>query len=113
MPPFFFSVNLMAVSIAKLVAIVLALSLLFAPRAGHAESYEEALGRFAADDFTETQTAIESIAASGHPMALRVLANESGIERNNPTHQVAITPQRRPIAVGSFESIRWGCHFVK
>src|SRR5262245_6833521 len=64
----------MPASIAKLATIVLAFSLLLlVSRAGHAETYEEALGRFAADDFSETQTAIVSFAERGHPLALRLL----------------------------------------
>ena len=52
---------------------LLFVALLTAARDARAESYEESLARLAVDDFSETEAAIESIAASGHPMALRVL----------------------------------------
>jgi urea transport system permease protein len=64
----------MAAVLVRLAALLAVLViLLLGVRTGLAESYQEALGRFAAEDFSETETAIETIAASGHPMALRVL----------------------------------------
>src|SRR5581483_7457861 len=38
-----------------------------------AQSFESALARFAADSFSETEAAITEVAASGHPMAARVI----------------------------------------
>ena len=38
-----------------------------------AQSYEEALARFAADSFGETDAAIGGVAASGHPLAAKVI----------------------------------------
>jgi urea transport system permease protein len=38
-----------------------------------AQSIESALARFAADSFSETETAINEVAASGHPMAARII----------------------------------------
>jgi urea transport system permease protein len=64
----------MAVVWKKLIALSFALAVILAgARAGLAETYEEALGRFATDDFSETQAAVEAIAPSGHRMALPVL----------------------------------------
>ena len=54
-------------------ALLLLLVALLAGGGAWAETYEESLARLAADDFSETQAAIESIAVSGHPMVLRVL----------------------------------------
>jgi urea transport system permease protein len=63
----------MPLSLVKRIAAFITILLLCIPHLGFAETYEEALGRIAADDFSETQAAIEVIAASGHPMALRLL----------------------------------------
>jgi urea transport system permease protein len=47
--------------------------LLIGGERGQAASYEEALDKFAADSYAETEEAIAAIAASGHPMAAQVL----------------------------------------
>ena len=47
--------------------------LLLGSQLGQAASYEEALDKFAADSYAETEEAIAAIAASGHPMAAQVL----------------------------------------
>ena len=57
----------------SLALMLLFVALLSAARGAWAETYEESLARLAADDFSETEAAIENIAASRHPMALRVL----------------------------------------
>jgi urea transport system permease protein len=58
----------------RLILAVLALGL-FAAAAppARAQSFEAALARFAADSFGETEAAVNEIAASGHPMAERVI----------------------------------------
>src|SRR5918995_7454476 len=59
---------------------LLALALLFALAAlgfsgpGRADAVGQALARFAADSFNETQKAIEELAVSGHPTAEAVLS---------------------------------------
>ena len=63
--------------IARGVAILLALALLVtAPGAqaqGNAQAYEAALANFAADSFDETDAGIAAVAASGSPLAERVI----------------------------------------
>ena len=58
----------------RLIALIFALGLLaaIAPVA-HAGAYEDAVARFAADDFDETTEAINGIAASGNPLAATVI----------------------------------------
>ncbi|HTS40316.1 MAG TPA: urea ABC transporter permease subunit UrtB [Xanthobacteraceae bacterium] len=48
-------------------------ALLLSVRQGLAESYEEALARFTTDSYSETETGIEAITASGNPLAAQVL----------------------------------------
>jgi urea transport system permease protein len=57
----------------RLVALTLAVCLLFMAVPGHAQSYDEALSKFASDSFRDTEAAIEGVAASGHPLAARVI----------------------------------------
>ena len=57
----------------RLVALLFALAVLFAVSAGRAATFDEALSRFAADDYDETEAAIGEVAASGNAMAAQVL----------------------------------------
>ena len=58
----------------RFVALVIALGILIAAGASaRAESLEEALSGFAADSYSQTEKAIEAVAASGHPRALLVI----------------------------------------
>ncbi len=57
----------------RLVALLLVLVLLGAASAARAASFNEALTRFAADDYDETEAGIGEVAASGNPMAANVL----------------------------------------
>src|SRR6516162_2496333 len=57
----------------RLIALVIALALLFAGGAVHAQGYEAALAGFANDSFSDTETAINAVAASGNPLAERVI----------------------------------------
>jgi urea transport system permease protein len=57
----------------RLIAFVIALALLFAGGAAHAQGYEAALASFANDSFSDTETAINAVAASGNPLAERVI----------------------------------------
>ena len=57
----------------RLVAFVFALAVLLAALPGRAATLEEALQRFTADDFSETETGIGEVAESGNPLAARVL----------------------------------------
>jgi len=57
----------------RLVAWLVAIGLLIAAAPGYAQTYNEALAKFAADSFGETEAAIEGIAASGNPLAARVI----------------------------------------
>jgi urea transport system permease protein len=64
----------MAAVLRRSLALFFVFAMLFtATQMALAETYEEALGRFAADDFSETEAAIEVIAPSAHPMALPLL----------------------------------------
>ncbi|HEY1745545.1 MAG TPA: hypothetical protein VGG11_02090, partial [Xanthobacteraceae bacterium] len=64
----------MRISRACLVALLLALSCLLIGRAAaYAASLDETLTHFTADDFSETSTGIDGIAASGSPRAETVL----------------------------------------
>jgi urea transport system permease protein len=57
----------------RLVAWLLAVGLLFAAAPGYAQTYNEALAKFATDSFGDTEAAIEGVAASGNPLAARVI----------------------------------------
>jgi urea transport system permease protein len=57
----------------RLVAWMLAAVLWLFATPLHAQTYDQALARFAAGSFSETEAAIEGIAASGNPLAARVL----------------------------------------
>ena len=57
----------MRFSRACLLALLLAFGFALGCRAAHAASLDEALAHFTADDFDETITGIEEVAASGSP----------------------------------------------
>src|SRR5208282_4886880 len=59
----------MRFSRACLVAVLLAFSFALACATAHAESLDEALAHFTADDFSETITGMRDVAASGSPRA--------------------------------------------
>jgi urea transport system permease protein len=64
----------MAAFLERLAVLLFTLAVFLAStQPGRTADYEEALDQFAADSFSETEAAIETIAASGHPMAARVL----------------------------------------
>ena len=64
----------MAVFFLRLAVVSLAVVMLLANiQPGRSATYEEALTQFTADDYTETEAAIGTIAGSGHPMAARTL----------------------------------------
>jgi urea transport system permease protein len=58
----------LVVSLGLLLALLLAGTL-----AANAESYEEALAKFAADSYNETDAAVAAVAASGNPLAAQVI----------------------------------------
>src|SRR5689334_17485036 len=57
----------------RLVALLFALAVLLAALPGRAATLDEALQRFTADDFSETEAGIGEVAESGSPLAARVL----------------------------------------
>jgi urea transport system permease protein len=58
----------------RVVALVIAIGLLVAcGLSANAQSYEEALAKFTADSFSDTDDAISAVAASGNPLAIRVI----------------------------------------
>jgi urea transport system permease protein len=57
----------------RLVAFLLALAVLLAAVPGRAATFEEALQRFTADDFSETEAGIGEVAESGNALAAQVL----------------------------------------
>jgi urea transport system permease protein len=57
----------------RVVAWVLAAGLLVGTSAAFAQTYEEALAKFAADSFSDTEAAINAVAASGNPRAVVVI----------------------------------------
>jgi urea transport system permease protein len=58
----------------RIVAILFALCLLIgSAAAGRAADYAEAIGQFTTDSYADTEAAIGAVAASGHPMAPRVI----------------------------------------
>ncbi len=64
----------MRVSWRWLVAIVIAIGFCLAvPRPAGAQSFDEALARFAADSYADTEAAINGVAASGNPLAAPVI----------------------------------------
>ena len=63
----------MHLSRACLVALLLALSVLLGYGTAYAESLDEALAHFTADDFSETITGIKEVAASGSPRAEAII----------------------------------------
>src|ERR1700704_4210601 len=60
------------VAVVLSLGLVLALLLAGAP-AANAQSYEEALAKFAADSYNETDAAVAAVAASGNPLAAQVI----------------------------------------
>jgi len=63
----------------RLLALVFALSVLcVAASAARADAYEDALAHFLADSFDDTIEGINAVAASGHPMAEKVLGALQG-----------------------------------
>jgi urea transport system permease protein len=64
----------MSVLYDRVVALVIAIGLLVAcGLSAKAQSYEEALAKFTADSFSDTDDAISGIAASGNPLAIKVI----------------------------------------
>ena len=58
----------------RVVALVVAIGLLIAGGvAANAQSYEEALAKFTADSFSDTDDGISAVAASGNPLAVKVI----------------------------------------
>ncbi len=57
----------------RLCALLCALFMLVAPSLAHAATIEDALARFTADEFSETEAGIAEVAGSGHEMAPRIL----------------------------------------
>ena len=58
----------------RLAAVLLAIAVLASSTpCAMAQSYEQALGGFAADSFSDTDAAIAGVAASGHPLAAKVI----------------------------------------
>jgi urea transport system permease protein len=58
----------------RLAAVLLAIAVLASSiPCAMAQSYEQALGGFAADSFSDTDAAIAGVAASGHPLAAKVI----------------------------------------
>ena len=59
----------------RLIALVIALGVLIAVAvSAHAESFEDAITRFAADSYDDTDAAISGVATSGNPLAAEVIA---------------------------------------
>src|SRR3954451_22140418 len=56
-----------------LVAILVMILALAAPAAARADAYTDAVARFAADSYADTERAIEEVAASGNPLAPDVI----------------------------------------
>jgi urea transport system permease protein len=66
--------NRMSALYERVVALVVAIGLLIAGGvAANAQSYEEALAKFTADSFSDTDDAISAVAASGNPLAVKVI----------------------------------------
>jgi len=63
----------MRFSRACLVALLLAFSVMLGCATAHAANLDEALAHFTADDFSETITGIEEVAASGSPRAETII----------------------------------------
>ena len=57
----------------RLTALVIVLGLLFAGSLARAQGYDAALAGFAKDSFSDTETAINAVAASGNPLAAEVI----------------------------------------
>jgi urea transport system permease protein len=57
----------------RLTALVVVLGLLFAASLARAQGYDAALSGFAKDSFTDTEAAINAVAASGSPLAAEVI----------------------------------------
>src|SRR5437016_2877219 len=75
----------------RLLFVVLFGTLLLAVPARGA-TYEEALARFAADSFSDTEAGIEGIAASGNPLAVQVI---EALQDN----RLAYDPQSRKVYI--------------
>jgi urea transport system permease protein len=58
---------------ASVVVLVLSVALLALCGPAHAQSYEDALAKFATDSFSETDAAITGVAVSGNPLASKVI----------------------------------------
>src|SRR5262245_54906730 len=57
----------------RLIALVVAIGLLFISGLAQAQGYDAALAGFANDSFGDTETAINAVAASGNPLAAQVI----------------------------------------
>jgi urea transport system permease protein len=57
----------------RLRALAVAIGLVLAAAAANAQSFDEALSGFAADSFSDTETAINAVARSGNPRAAQVI----------------------------------------
>ena len=58
----------------SVIALVAAIALVLASAVpSHAQTYEQALAGFAADSFGDTDAAIAAVAASGNPLAIKVI----------------------------------------
>jgi urea transport system permease protein len=58
---------------AWLIAFALAFGLLASSTAGHAQSFDDTLGKFATDDFADTEDAVAAVVASGNKMAAPIV----------------------------------------
>jgi hypothetical protein len=68
----------------RLLALVFALSVLcVAASAARADAYEDAIAHFLADSFDDTIEGINAVAASGHPLAEKVLGALQGKKRSS------------------------------
>src|SRR5262245_32272285 len=57
----------------RLTALVVALALLFAAGPARPQGYDAALAGFAKDSYSDAETAINAVAASGNPLAAQVI----------------------------------------
>src|SRR2546428_5030020 len=57
----------------RFVALVIAFAVLAVAGSAMAQSFEDALARFSADSFADTETGINGVAASGNPLAAQVI----------------------------------------
>jgi urea transport system permease protein len=61
-------------TIRRAIFAVLAILLALAPATARADAYTDALARFAADSYSDTEAGIEGVAASGHALAAEVVS---------------------------------------